>query len=67
MKETFRANWQLFSRPGEDPIGKTFESEGMHTVVGVIADARLNNLMKTTARPDSGRITDKPEVDNSCA
>jgi predicted permease len=40
--QTARAAW-----PGEDPIGKTFESEGMHTVVGVIADARLNDLKKS--------------------
>jgi predicted permease len=36
--------------PGENPIGKRFEfgdGAGMHTVVGVIADARVNDLKKT--------------------
>ena len=40
--QTARAAW-----PGEDPIGKSFESEGLHTVVGVVADARVNGLKKT--------------------
>ncbi len=34
--------------PGEDPIGKSFQVGGeMHTVVGVVADARVNDLKKT--------------------
>jgi len=34
--------------PGEDPIGKSFQIGGkMHTVVGVVADARVNDLKKT--------------------
>jgi putative ABC transport system permease protein len=40
--QTARAAW-----PGEDPVGKTFDSEGTHTVVGVVADARVNDLKKT--------------------
>ena len=35
--------------PGEDPIGKRFDfGDGaeMHTVVGVVADARVNDLKK---------------------
>ena len=37
---------------GEDPIGKHFDfgdGAGMHTVVGVIADARVNDLKKTVS------------------
>jgi predicted permease len=36
--------------PGEDPIGKRFDfgdGAAMHTVVGVVADARVNDLKKT--------------------
>jgi predicted permease len=43
--QTARTVW-----PGEDPIGKHFDfldGFGMHTVVGVIADARVNDLKKT--------------------
>jgi MacB-like periplasmic core domain len=39
--QTARAAW-----PGEDPVGKTLESEGTHTVVGVVADERVNDLKK---------------------
>jgi predicted permease len=39
-----RATW-----PGEDPLGKTFTTgdTDKYTVVGVVADARINNLKKT--------------------
>jgi predicted permease len=43
--QTARTTW-----PGEDPIGKHFDfgdGAGMRTVVGVIADARVNDLKKT--------------------
>jgi predicted permease len=43
--QTARTVW-----PGEDPIGKHFEfgdGSGLHTVVGVIADAPVNDLKKT--------------------
>jgi len=36
--------------PGEDPVGKHFDfgdGAGMHTVVGVVGDARTNDLKKT--------------------
>jgi predicted permease len=42
-ERTARAAW-----PGEDPIGKKFRTgEGLSTVVGVVADARVNDLKKT--------------------
>jgi len=44
--QTARAAW-----PGEDPIGKHFDcgdGAGLHTVVGVVADARVNDLKKTS-------------------
>jgi predicted permease len=44
--QTARAAW-----PGEDPIGKHFDcgdGAGIHTVVGVVADARVNDLKKTS-------------------
>ncbi|MGI8772806.1 MAG: ABC transporter permease [Acidobacteriaceae bacterium] len=38
-----RAGW-----PGEDPVGRTFKSgDTPLTVVGVVADARINNLKRT--------------------
>ena len=44
-QQAARAAW-----PGEDPLGKIFEAGGdtTYTVVGVVADARINDL-KTTA------------------
>jgi predicted permease len=42
-EQTARAAW-----PGEDPIGKSFQiDEAVRTVVGVVADARVNDLKKT--------------------
>jgi len=44
-EQTARTVW-----PGEDPIGKHFDfgdGSAMHTVVGVVADARTNDLKKT--------------------
>jgi len=44
-EQTARTVW-----PGEDPVGKHFDfgdGAAMHTVVGVIADARTNDLKKT--------------------
>lgn len=44
-EQTARMVW-----PGEDPIGKHFDfgdGAAMHTVVGVVADARVNGLKKT--------------------
>jgi predicted lysophospholipase L1 biosynthesis ABC-type transport system permease subunit len=40
-----RATW-----PGEDPLGKTFTTgdTDKYTVVGVVGDARINNLKKTS-------------------
>ena len=37
--------------PGEDPVGKTFEvgGETKYTVVGVVADARINDLKRTAS------------------
>lgn len=38
--------------PGEDPIGKRLDfgdGAGMHTVVGIVADARVNDLKKTAS------------------
>jgi predicted permease len=37
--------------PGEDPVGKTFKAGGddTFTVVGVVADARINDLKKTAS------------------
>jgi len=43
--QTARTAW-----PGEDPIGKHFDfgdGAGIHTVAGVVADARVNDLKKT--------------------
>lgn len=44
-EQTARAAW-----PGEDPVGRTFEvgGETNYTVVGVVADARINDLKRTT-------------------
>jgi predicted permease len=34
--------------PGEDPVGRTFKSgDTLLTVVGIVADARINNLKRT--------------------
>jgi predicted permease len=43
-QQAARAAW-----PGEDPLGKTFTTGDTekYTVVGVVADARINNLKKT--------------------
>jgi predicted permease len=43
-EQTARAAW-----PGEDPVGRTFEVDGetKYTVVGVVADARINDLKRT--------------------
>jgi predicted permease len=42
-EQTARVAW-----PGEDPIGKSFQiDEVVRTVVGVVADARVNDLKKT--------------------
>ncbi len=42
-EQTAHAVW-----PGEDPIGRTFKSgDTTLTVVGVVADARINNLKRT--------------------
>jgi predicted permease len=43
-EQTARAAW-----PGEDPVGRTFEvgGETTYTVVGVVADARINDLKQT--------------------
>ncbi len=37
--------------PGEDPLGKTFTTgeDATYTVVGVVADARINDLKKTAS------------------
>ena len=37
--------------PGEDPVGKTFKLGGdtQYTVVGVVADARINSLKRTAS------------------
>jgi predicted permease len=45
-KQTARAAW-----PGEDPVGRTFEvgGETNYTVVGVVADARINDLKRTAS------------------
>jgi predicted permease len=45
-EQTARAAW-----PGEDPIGRTFQVEGEtnYTVVGVVADARINDLKQTAS------------------
>ena len=46
-EQTARTAW-----PGEDPIGKKFDfgdGAGMHTVLGVISDARVNDLKKTAS------------------
>jgi predicted permease len=41
-EQTARAVW-----PGEEPLGKSFQLDGStHTVVGVVADARVNDLKK---------------------
>jgi predicted permease len=43
-EQTARTVW-----PGEDPLGKVFEAGGdtKYTVVGVVADARINDLKST--------------------
>ena len=43
-ERTARSVW-----PGEDPVGKVFQASGdsRYTVVGVVADARINNLKST--------------------
>ncbi|MFZ0285859.1 MAG: ABC transporter permease [Terriglobales bacterium] len=43
-EQAARAAW-----PGEDPVGRTFEvgGEDHYTVVGVVADARINDLKRT--------------------
>ncbi len=45
-QQTARAIW-----PGEDPLGKTFTTgdTDTFTVVGVVADARINDLKKTAS------------------
>jgi predicted permease len=45
-EQTARAAW-----PGEDPVGRTFEvgGETNYTVVGVVADARINDLKRTAS------------------
>jgi predicted permease len=44
-EQTARAAW-----PGEDPVGKTFRvDESTYTVVGVVADARINDLKQTAS------------------
>jgi predicted permease len=45
-EQTARAAW-----PGEDPVGKIFEvgGETTYTVVGVVADARINDLKQTAS------------------
>jgi predicted permease len=45
-EQTARTAWF-----GEDPLGKTFKVGGdtKYTVVGVVADARINNLKSTTS------------------
>jgi predicted permease len=44
-EQTARAVW-----PGEEPLGKSFQlDEATHTVVGVVADARVNDLKKTAS------------------
>jgi predicted permease len=43
--QTARTVW-----PGEDPIGKQFQLDGvMRTVIGVVGDARVNDLKKTAS------------------
>ncbi len=45
-EQAARAAW-----PGEDPVGRTFEvgGESKYTVVGVVADARINDLKRTAS------------------
>jgi predicted permease len=45
-EQTARAAWS-----GEDPVGTTFEVDGetKYTVVGVVADARINDLKQTAS------------------
>jgi predicted permease len=45
-QQTARTIW-----PGEDPVGKTFTTgdKTVYTVVGVVADARINDLKKTAS------------------
>ncbi len=45
-EQAARAAW-----PGEDPVGKVFEvgGETTYTVVGVVADARINDLKQTAS------------------
>jgi predicted permease len=45
-QQSARAIW-----PGEDPVGKTFTTgeDEKYTVVGVVADARINDLKKTAS------------------
>jgi len=45
-EQAARAAW-----PGEDPVGRTFEVSGEtnFTVVGVVADARINDLKRTAS------------------
>jgi predicted permease len=45
-EQTARAAW-----PGEDPLGRTFsvDGESNYTVVGVVADARINDLKQTAS------------------
>ncbi len=45
-EQTARAAW-----PGQDPIGRTFvvDGETRYTVVGVVADARINDLKRTAS------------------
>jgi predicted permease len=45
-EQTARTAW-----PGQDPVGRTFEvgGETNYTVVGVVADARINDLKRTAS------------------
>jgi len=45
-EDAARAAW-----PGEDPVGKVFEvgGETTYTVIGVVADARINDLKQTAS------------------
>jgi len=45
-EQTVRAAW-----PGQDPVGRTFvvDGETKYTVVGVVADARINDLKRTAS------------------
>jgi predicted permease len=45
-EQAARAAW-----PGQDPVGRTFQVDGEtdYTVVGVVADARINDLKRTAS------------------